>query len=390
MFPRLKNPPWSKQGFPRLGVREMSTAEAEQVEEQSDHHGSHDHGHDPHLAHHFETMEQQFDAGKLGIWLFLVTEVLFFSGLFVAYAVYRVLHPEVFVEAHHYLNTTLGAFNTVVLLVSSLTMAWAVRAAQLNQQQLLIRLLAITLGCASLFLGVKAVEYSHKWGLGLLWAGAYSAGDVETEVAAEAAHESGSDDVSDGHSDVLHVDSAGEHEDGGHGAAGHADDKAHHDTLIALLVLCLPACLGVAICAGGVNFAKKRSLPAAKTFWTLLVGVGLAFFAGVALGQIVEGFSGHGGDSTSHHAETEKVKTAEEVEVARRYTGVFFSIYYCMTGVHAIHILGGMGVIGWLLWRSIRGDFGSSYFGPVDYVGLYWHLVDLVWIYLFPLLYLIR
>ena len=81
----------------------------------------------PFLAHHFDSQTQQFDAGKLGIWLFLVTEILFFSGLFVAYAVYRSNHPEVFLYAHQFLDKTLGAVNTVVLLFSSLTMAWGVR-----------------------------------------------------------------------------------------------------------------------------------------------------------------------------------------------------------------------------------------------------------------------
>jgi cytochrome c oxidase subunit 3 len=74
----------------------------------------------------------------------------------------------------------------------------------------------------------------------------------------------------------------------------------------------------------------------------------------------------------------------------RSRAGVFFGIYYVMTGIHAIHILAGIGVLTWLLVRSIRRDFNRQYFGPVDYVGLYWHIVDLIWIYLFPLLYLIR
>jgi cytochrome c oxidase subunit 3 len=83
--------------------------------------------------------------------------------------------------------------------------------------------------------------------------------------------------------------------------------------------------------------------------------------------------------------------TTTEVDVmTKRTAGVFFSIYYCMTGIHAIHILAGIGVLVWLLVRAVRQDFNRQYFGPVDYVGLYWHLVDLIWIYLFPLLYLIR
>ena len=84
------------------------------------------------------------------------------------------------------------------------------------------------------------------------------------------------------------------------------------------------------------------------------------------------------------------ISTVEGNVNTPRQAGVFFGIYYCMTGVHAIHILAGIGVLVWLLIRAVRQDFNRQYFGPVDYVGLYWHLVDLIWIYLFPLLYLIR
>src|SRR6478735_4416864 len=136
-------------------------------------HGGHDahgaHGHDgPHLAHHFDTYQQQFDAGKLGIWLFLLTEVLFFSGLFCAYTVYRGMHPEVFVYAHYFLNTTMGAINTCVLLISSLTAAWAVRNAQLAQRKLLVLNILITIACACTFMVVKFFEYEHKFHDGLL------------------------------------------------------------------------------------------------------------------------------------------------------------------------------------------------------------------------------
>src|SRR3954465_14526080 len=94
------------------------------------HEGGHDHP--KFLAHHFETPQQQFDSGKLGVWLFLTTEILLFSGLFCAYAVYRAIHPEIFEYAHRYLDKSLGAINTIVLIFSSFTMAWAVRASQLG------------------------------------------------------------------------------------------------------------------------------------------------------------------------------------------------------------------------------------------------------------------
>lgn len=316
--------------------------------------------HAKHVAHHFDSAQQQFDACKLGMWLFLVTEVLFFSGLFVAYAVYRANHPEVFANAHKYLNTTLGAFNTIVLLVSSLTMAWAVRSAQLEQKRLLIWLLGITLSCASLFLGVKAVEYSHKWGKGLLWAGAY-----EAAVAAEL----GVEQI------VVHT----------HRALWVLSTPA-------LVVLALSSVLSVAL------YLRKRH--SGFRFFVWLIVSSVAFFAGVAIGQAVEHFTHGGHEHSIHdgHAVTDSHDTSHNATApmpsegpeVKRITGVFFSIYYAMTGVHAVHILCGMGVIAWLLWRAIQHDFHRHNFGPVDFVGLYWHLVDLVWIYLFPLLYLIR
>ena len=241
------------------------------------------HDHPAFLAHHFESAEQQFDSGKLGIWLFLVTEIMFFSGLFCAYAVFRASHPEIFVFAHKFLDVNMGAINTVVLLVSSLTMALAVRASQLGQQRVLIINLVLTLLCACGFLGIKYVEYKHKWEAGLLWA-------------------------RDFHPDMAHL--GGSH--GSHDA--HAAEGDGHST---------------------------------------------------------------------GHAEL----TAADIP---RNAGIFFSIYFCLTGLHGIHILGGMAAIIWILVRSIRGDFSPEYYGPVDFVGLYWHLVDLVWIYLFPLLYLIK
>ena len=308
-----------------------------------DNHGGH-----AHVAHHFDSAQQQFDAGKLGMWLFLVTEILFFSGLFVAYAVYRANHPDVFVDAHHHLNTALGALNTIVLLLSSLTMAWAVRCAQIGERRRLIHLLAITLACASFFLGVKAIEYSHKWNSGLLWAGAYTAG-------AEEDHRQGS------------------------------------ESIMPLVVLSTPAAAILVVSAVSLLWSRRRRLSVAGTFWLSILIAMTTFFAGLAIGYAVE----HVTSTHSHHAVVgeavqSNMTTPDSEKKSARLIGVFFSIYYAMTGVHAIHILAGMGVIAWLLLRAIRQEFGPETFGPVDYLGLYWHLVDLVWIYLFPLLYLIR
>ena len=312
--------------------------------------------HDPFLAHHFESHRQQFDAGKLGMWLFLVTEILFFSGLFVAYAVYRSHHPEVFVYAHQFLDKSLGAVNTIILLFSSLTMAWGVRCAQLNQRRGLVWCLAITLACASMFLGIKAVEYSHKWDEGLLWARYF------------------------------------------------APTTHGHDNTWTLVWFSLPAAIALIICGLTALVCKLRGATRGFTVAGVATCAALVYFVGVAAGigiPAVEGqfkqsniavdtnsvaANGHGASAAGQH----EPSAHSEETAAPSHAGIFFSIYFTMTGIHAIHVLAGMGVILWILSRSVRGDFGSGYFGPVDYVGLYWHLVDMVWIFLFPLLYLIH
>nr|HEX4315168.1 cytochrome c oxidase subunit 3 [Kofleriaceae bacterium] len=126
-----------------------------------DHHGADHHG-SPFVQHHYDDAQHQFDAGKLGIWIFLGQEVLFFSALFVAYVLYRVHHPEIFSYAHKYLQVKFGAINTAVLIFSSLTAAWAVRCAQRNERKGLILCIVVTILCACGFLTIKYMEYSHK------------------------------------------------------------------------------------------------------------------------------------------------------------------------------------------------------------------------------------
>ncbi len=205
-----------------------------------------------HLQHHFEDAEQQFEASTLGMWAFLITEIMFFGGLFLGYAVYRTLYPEAFAEASRLLNYKLGAINTAVLICSSLTMVLAVRAAQLGQRRPLIIFLLLTILLGSTFLGIKVVEYSHKF------------------------HE-----------------------------------------------------------------------------------------------HLVPGPSFHFEGNDPPHAQ------------------LFFCFYFAMTGTHAVHMIIGIGVLAVLVSQAWRGRFSSDYFSPVDISGLYWHFVDIVWIFLFPLLYLI-
>jgi cytochrome c oxidase subunit 3 len=270
------------------------------------------------LAHHFDTPAQQFDAGKLGVWLFLLTEVLFFSGLFCAYSVFRSARPEIFYYAHYFLDPRLGALNTCVLLVSSLTAALAVRSAQLGQRRRLILNIVITLLCAFTFLGVKYVEYSHKIETGLLPGVRFNPTQQLWETPA-----------------FKHQ----------HPAAADFAERLRRRAAE-------PAT---------PPMPSELARPTRETLEPL-------FRAGV-LGP---------------HAEFPDLPSRPN------NAHLFFSLYFFMTGLHGLHVLGGIGLWGWLLVRAARSEFGPSYFGPIDGAALYWHLVDLIWIYLFPLLYLIH
>ncbi|MEZ4221235.1 MAG: cytochrome c oxidase subunit 3 family protein [Polyangiaceae bacterium] len=294
-------------------------AAAPPPEVHDDHGHDHGHGEHPNLAHHFDSYEQQFEAGKLGIWLFLVTEVLFFAGLFCAYSLYRAQHPEVFYYAHFFLDTKWGAINTIVLLVSSLTAAWAVRCAQTRNKQGLVINIVVTILCACTFMGIKYVEYTHKFHDGLLPGKRFAPTHVawETESfkhkypeAAAAAEKLVSFESTPGDTKTLQREYA-------------------------------------------------RSLP--EKAKKPLVHAGLV------------------------NPDTNDVRMAPPTR-----TATFFGIYFFMTGLHGLHVLIGIGIWVWLLIRSNKGIFNENYFGPIDFAALYWHLVDLIWIYLFPLLYLIH
>jgi cytochrome c oxidase subunit 3 len=400
----------------------MATTEA--LPETHDSHGhDHDHDHPAFLAHHFDTPEQQFDSGKLGMWLFLVTEILFFSGLFVAYAIFRSLRPEVFVGCSEFLNTKLGAINTGVLLFSSFTMAWAVRCAQVEEYKKLTGMLAATLSCAMVFLGVKSIEYSHKWELGLLPPAFYfynpanphhegvsmylvylcipfAIGLVGLVVWFLASQAKGnafalavakplivvfafffvgvglgtileSGESHDSSHDSAHVD--GDHHDSGHAASD------HHAAEPAASAVAHPL-TGQPVIVGDSAILQRLAQDETNT------GIRGDLRARERQGEVGSGRVLAAGSVAPSGA----IGTLPQEVNTRSQAGVFFGIYYVMTGIHAIHILAGIGVLIWLLVRSVRQDFNRQYFGPVDYVGLYWHIVDLIWIYLFPLLYLIR
>lgn len=207
-----------------------------------------------HVAHHFKTAEQQYESGKQGIWLFMLTEILMFGAIFVGYAIYHRMYPEMFSEGASHLDWKMGFVNTLVLIFSSFTMALGITYNQKNQPKKAAAALAVTILCGAIFMVIKYFEYSHKIHMGIL---------------------------------------------------------------------------------------PGKFLDVAK------VG--------------------------AEHANL----------------GLYFGFYYCMTGLHGFHVLLGMGLIAWCLFRTMRGDFNAKYFTPVEGVGIFWHIVDLIWIFLFPLLYLV-
>jgi cytochrome c oxidase subunit 3 len=207
----------------------------------------------PGLQHHFDSMGQQKEAATLGMWVFLVTELLFFGGLILAYTIYRWEYSRAFAHASLHMDITLGAVNTVVLICSSLTMAMAVHSAATGRRRLLIGFLVATMLLGGAFLGIKAVEYT---------------------------------------------------------------DHIHHHLL--------------------PGPAFRYPAPA-------------------------------------------DARAAE----------MFFSLYFAMTGLHALHMIVGLGILSTLLVLARRGRFTAEYHTPVEVSGLYWHFVDIIWIFLFPLLYLI-
>ena len=226
------------------------------------------------LQHHFENMEQQREAGTLGMWVFLVTEIMFFGGMFLAYTLYRYQYPEAFAAASNHLDIRLGAINTVVLIVSSFTMAMAVFSTQVGKQRNAIICLVLTMVLGLTFLGIKAVEYHDKYRDNLI---------------------------------------------PGQLIPGHPFNPA----------IAKP---------GEAANEHKLHLP-----------------PGVPKGNVE----------------------------------MFYWIYFAMTGMHALHMIIGIGLLTVITIMAWRGRFSPEYHAPVEISGLYWHFVDIVWIFLFPLLYLL-
>lgn len=249
----------------------------------------HSHGHDdPNLAHHFEDLGQQRSSATLGMWAFLGTEVMFFGGLIGSSLIYRFTSPDIWAAASKQLNVTIATINTIVLLTSSLSMAFAVHAGATGDRRKQVRFLLITAGLGLLFMAFKAVEYKQDWDENLIPGPNFS---------------------------TEHI---------------HLPDESD------------PGALG----------------------------------------------SEHGSEAaTTRH--TSSILTITPAEFVRRRAQMFFVFYFFMTGLHLLHMVVGLGLVTWVLALARRGRFTASYHTPLEMVGLYWHFIDIVWVFLYPLLYLV-
>lgn len=246
------------------------------------------------------------------MWAFLVTEIMLFGGIFMAYIAYRWAFPEIWESAATHLNTPLATVNTVVLLVSSLTVALSVASAEAGNYRRVVVLLLVTMVLGATFLGIKGYEYSEKF-----------------------AH-------CNGYATPL--------------------DWATNGAPLGEVECLVP---------------------------------GRAFIYPEAHGEAAAGEAGHSADSELEAAPEVNVALSESeaatVPIAGQGTPyqLFYLLYFCATGLHAIHMVIGLTVVGVITWMTARGKFSPAYFTPIEIGGLYWHLIDIVWVFLFPLFYLV-
>jgi cytochrome c oxidase subunit 3 len=379
------------------------------------------HEHPPFLQHHFDTAPQQFEASKLGMWLFVATEVLLFGGLFCGYAVYRGNHPDVFHYGSGFLDTTWGAINTVVLILSSVTMAIGVTAAQRDHRAVLVACLALTFGGGAIFMGVKYVEYSHKFHENLVPGTRFYEDPHPGAHAAETAPGAGeavAGDAARGRV-VWTTTCRSCHGEGGEGIAGQGKDirgsefiaqRSDGELLAFVKVGRMPF---DPLNTTGVQMPPKGGNPLLKDHDLLDAIAFLRTIAAAAIGggqvpapaeeaafwiprsSIPDAPAGPAGIAVARLEGSAPESIGRPVPPSRdpdrpRNAHMFFVFYFLMTGLHGLHVLAGMAVMAWLLVRALLGHFGAAYFTPVDLGGLYWHVVDLIWIFLFPLFYLIR
>ncbi|MFZ1701177.1 MAG: cytochrome c oxidase subunit 3 [Pyrinomonadaceae bacterium] len=282
--------------------------------------------HEPGLQHQFEDMRQQEESVSIGMWLFLAQEILFFGGLFTAYLVFRSKYPMAFAAGSNHLDAFWGGLNTIVLIVSSLTMALTVYYAQKGNRSLQVILIVLTMFFGSVFLGVKAIEYTDKYNHGLVPVTGLNKKIREDKNAVhETGHEKPCWEVDHNAPPVEHANPRGEFQWTDCSLAKLAQDK------------------GYLTASEQVGYFSRDSA----------------------------------GDPRINP------------EKFRDKVRIFFFIYFVMTGLHALHMIVGLGLMAWLLWTAWKGYYTADYYMPVEMSGLYWHFVDIVWIFLFPLLYLL-
>ncbi len=293
-----------------------------------------DHYHAPGLQHQFDDMDQQMDSVTIGMWAFLVQEIMFFGGLFTAYLVFRNKFPMAFAAGSNHLDAFWGGLNTLVLIVSSLTMALAVFYAQKGNRNLQVIMIILTMVFGSVFLGVKVVEYTGKYQKGQIpvdgWNKVIKEGEVEKAEAFTLPFETKASAASEGKEKIPNPT----------GAFQITDDDIE-------LVL-----------------SHKKILTDSEK-----------------IGYFDDVITDRNGNVVSF-GELNREKLKDKIRL-------FFWIYFVMTGLHALHMIAGLGIMLWLLYKAWIGTFSAEYFAPVEISGLYWHFVDIVWIFLFPLLYLL-
>ena len=276
--------------------------------------------HEAGLQHQFEDMGQQEESVSIAMWMFLAQEIMFFGGLFTAYLVFRSKYPMAFAAGSNHLDAFWGGLNTIVLIVSSLTMALTVYFAQKGNRNMQVILIILTMFFGAVFLGVKAIEYTDKYNNGIVPVkGLNRKVKAAPETEHATAHEKPCYEVT------------------------HGEEHAY------------------------VN-------PHAEFIWTDCSLVKLAQDKNYLTSAEKIGYFSNG--------EIDADKFRDKVRI-------FFWIYFIMTGLHALHMIVGLGLMTWLLWTAWKGSYNAEYYMPVEMSGLYWHFVDIVWIFLFPLLYLL-
>lgn len=296
-----------------------------------------DHHHAPGLQHQFEDMKQQEESVSIGMWMFLVQEIMFFGGLFTAYLVFRSRFPLAFAEASNHLDAFWGGLNTLVLIVSSLTMALTVYYAQKSNRNMQVIMIVLTMIFGAAFLGVKAIEYTDKYNKGLV---PVTGWNKKTPKDAEA---------------------------------NTTAPKEH------AFVLPLIETRGEAASTSGEH-SKPYVNPKGEFQWN-----DGSHVLDYALQKEKEG--------KPYLTDAERVgyfsNGVFDPNKYRDRIRIFYYIYFVMTGLHALHMIIGLGLMAWLGVMAWRNTYSAEYYAPVEMSGLYWHFVDIVWIFLFPLLYLL-